>query len=154
MALIDNPKAVKRIVKGVLSNENQTDIARDLGVDRVTISRSLAKPQLKALIEKTYNQIAELSPYVHAVYEDEITRAPVDNDDRKLRLSAARDIAGITGISPIRDSRSSLFLTQIFAPGKIEVHPVVERVLERLGIGKQIEYPEGQPDYIDADEVR
>lgn len=152
LAISDNPSAVKRIVQGVLSGENKTLIANDLGINPSTVHNTLKKPKVKAIIEKAYDDIASLAPYVFKTYNRELTTEPQDLDDRKLQVAVAKEVSGITGISPIRDSRSSIFLTNIFAPTQINLHPMVEGMLERLGTKLASNaLPSGSPDYTDAD---
>lgn len=131
-SLVNNPKIVKSIAESVVSGRNQTEIAEDYGVDRHTISRAVKSKQVREEIEKTYNKIVGLSPEIFRIYEEEINRPVFTVDDRKLRLQVAKEIASISGISPVRDSRSSIFLQQILTPVQVQLSPVVEDVISRL----------------------
>ena len=141
-SLTRNPAIVKHIAESVLSGRNHTEIAEDYGVDRHTISKAVKSQAVRAQIEKTYNDIVSLAPEVFRVYEEEIKRKPESADDRKLRFSVAREVSAISGISPVRDSRSSIFLQQILAPVSVTLSPVVEAAIARLTTP--------DPDVIDA----
>ena len=131
-SLIRNAKIAKSIAESVVNGQTQREIAEDYGVSRHTISKALKTNEIKALVEKTYNDIVSLAPKVYDIYADEITRTPATAEDRKLRVAVARDVASISGISPIRDSRSSVFLQQILAPVSVSLSPVVELAIARL----------------------
>jgi hypothetical protein len=130
-----NPAIAKNIAEKVLQGVKHSDIAEEYGVERHTISNAIKSTQVRDLIEKTYNDIAGLAPKVFQVYDEELNRKPTSTDDRKIRVTVAKEVAGITGISPIRDSRSNVFLTNILNPTVVALSPVVAQALARLGVG-------------------
>ena len=123
---------LKDIADRLVSGENTSVIAEDYHVTPQTVRAAARSTEVRALIEKAYNDIAGLAPKVFDVYHDEINRSPATAEDRKIRLQATRDVAGITGISPVRDSRSSVFLQQILAPVSVSLSPMVELAIARL----------------------
>jgi predicted DNA-binding protein YlxM (UPF0122 family) len=126
---LQTPRAIQKIANLRVEGASLQDIATELDVSKMAISKAIKRPEVKTVIEETYNRLAMLTPKVYDAYADEISRKPLNVDDRKLRLTAARDIAGMTGLSPVRDSRSSFFLTQILNPQVNVVSPVVAQLL-------------------------
>jgi hypothetical protein len=132
MSIADNPEIAKHIVEQALQGISQRDIAAEYGVNQTTIAKSLKKPVVRALLEKAYLDIASLAPSVATVYSDAIAGKSEDLDERKFRLGAAKEIAGMIGLSPVRDSHNNVFFTNIIAPTAVTLSPMVARMLDKL----------------------
>jgi hypothetical protein len=131
-SLIKNPAIVKHLAESALSGRNFTEIAEDYGVHPQTISKAIKSQAVREQIEKTYNDIVGLSSKVFDVYKEELDRKMESEDARKLRFNVAKEVASISGISPVRDSRNSVFLQQILAPTQINISPLVSGAIDRL----------------------
>ena len=135
MGLADSPTIVQKLIESRVQGESMQNIANDVGVNVSTVSRALAKPVVRQLLEKAYIDLAGLAPHVYGVYASEIQANPETIDGRKLRLSAAKDVAGMIGLSPVRDSHNNVFFTNIIAPTAVTLSPTVAKLLARLGDG-------------------
>lgn len=143
------PVNERKIAQERISGHSQQDIAENLGVAQSTISRALKRDSIRALIEKTYDEIANLSPWVAEVYGKEIAVDAKTVPERRLRLEVADRIASITGISPVRDSRTSVLLSQVFHQNVVHISPVVRELLDKH-VGELIGSAPADGDVIDA----
>jgi DNA-binding XRE family transcriptional regulator len=154
-SLIDNPKIAKRLVEATLDGVTQRELAAEYGVSQRTIGRALETNQIKQLLQKSYEEIAQLSPHVVDFYREEITRTgtidiPLTLDDRKIKLSVAKEITAASGLSPVRDSHNNLFFTQIVAPTQITINPTIEKLLDRL-VDSDETLNGGEPEWVDIE---
>jgi hypothetical protein len=132
MGLADNPRIVRKLINSRLNGESTRQIATTVGVDHSTVAKALNKPMVKQLLEKAYYDLACLAPEVYTTYADELKAKPASTDDRKIKLQAAREVAGMVGLSPVRDSHNNLFFTQIVAPTTITLNPIVGSMVEKM----------------------
>lgn len=130
--IANNPRIVKKLINSTLEGKSAHQIASDMGVNQTTVSRTLSKPVVRALLEKAYLDLASLAPEVYTAYSDELRAIPTGIDERKLRLAAAKDVSGMIGLSPVRDSHNNVFFTQIVAPIAIQLSPLVASLLHRI----------------------
>ncbi len=132
MKLASKPKEIKQLISRRVKGESLQSIATDLGVDKSTVSRALNKPVVRQLLERAYADIASLAPDVSRAYQEEIKAIPKDLDERKLRIAVAKEIAGMIGLSPVRDSHNNVFFTSIVAPTQVHLSPIVARLLDKI----------------------
>lgn len=132
MGLADNPRIVQKLIESRMSGHTMKEIASDVDVSEATVSRSLAKPVVRHLLEKAYTDLCSLAPKVTEVYSDAIAGKSEDLDERKFRLSAAKDVSAMIGLSPVRDSHNNVFFTNIIAPTAVTLSPMVAKLLDKL----------------------
>lgn len=134
MSLTNNPKILKHIADRVVEGSTQQEIAEDYGVSQQAISKviGLNKPYIKQLLQKAYDDLVQLSPHVVAFYKEEMTRETNDIDDRKLKASISKELTGLSGLSPVRDSTNNYFFANIVRNTQINLVPQVKQLLDRL----------------------
>jgi hypothetical protein len=150
-SLTNNPEITRKLIDLTLQGESTHQIASEMGVNQSTVSRALNKPQVRTLLEKAYLDLASLAPQVYDNYKEEIEQKPVSIEDRKLRLNATKDVAAMIGLSPVRDSHNNVFFTQIIAPVRVELSPVVAQLLGRILGEGTYNNDNGEPDWIEAE---
>jgi hypothetical protein len=134
MQLADNPQVIKRIVKSRVKGNSTRQIETETGIDHSTVARALNKPLARQMLEKAYYDLVQLAPHVYDTFAGEIKAipAPSDMDGRKLRVSVAKEVAAMIGLSPVRDSHNNVFFTNIIAPTQVTLSPLVSQLLSRL----------------------
>jgi hypothetical protein len=132
-----NPKAISKIINSRAKGESFRTIGEELGVTHSAIAKIAKKPEVRDMISKVYNDLASLAPKVYDTYEEELTKKPRDVEERKLRFAVAKDLTGILGMSPVRDSQKNFFLTQILQPTQITLSPVVSQLLSAFDANLQ-----------------
>jgi hypothetical protein len=135
--IVKNPKAIAKIVNMRANGESFKSIGEELGVAHTTIAKIAKRPEVRDLISQTYDNLASLAPKVYDTYSEELTKKPRDIEERKLRFSVAKDLTGILGMSPVRDSQKNFFLTQILQPTQITLSPVVNQLLSAFSANLQ-----------------
>ena len=132
MSLADSPKVVKAILESRLDGKSQAAIAADYGIAQSTVGLTLNKPAVRAVLEKAYGELVNLAPRVAKVYEEEVFANPESVSGRELRLRAAKQVAEMVGLSPVRDATNNVFFTQVIGEQHITLNPLVSRAIERL----------------------
>ena len=134
MSLADNPEIVKRIIKSKIKGNSLRQIEAEVGVSDSTALKVLNKPVARQMLEKAYYDLVQLAPHVYDTFAGEIKAIPAasDMDGRKLRVSVAKEIAAMIGLSPVRDSHNNVFFTNIIAPTQVTLSPLVSKLLSRL----------------------
>ncbi len=134
MGIADNPTIVQKLINSTLAGKSTRQLAPELGVDHSTVARALQKPVVRQMLEKAYTDLASLAPHVYTTFESEIKASPEKNDldGRKLKVSVAKEIAGMIGLSPVRDSHNNVFFTSIIAPVAVSLSPIVTKLLDRI----------------------
>ena len=100
------------------------DIEHSTGVSKSTVARMLKKPEIRALIDRAWNNI---SIHVCAVSDKLVNMAL--NDDHKDQLAAIKAYTQIMGLSP--SHATTQFITQIYNDNRVQT--VNPGVLAALG---------------------
>ena len=145
-----NKAQAKKIVELTTLGLTQVEVAEKTGLSHATISRRLSRPELRAMIQREYEEIVSMAPLVRQVYEKHLRSQPTTDKGEALQVTVAKEVAEMSGMTPTRDTHNNTFLTQIIAPTVVEVSPVVRNAIAKL-IGGPPAPPEGRPDYIDVE---
>ena len=143
-------KEAKQIADMAMLGMTQDKIGESLGISQQTVSRRLSRPELRAMIQREYEEIVSMAPLVRQVYEKHLRRKTKTDKQDALQVTVAKEVAEMSGMTPTRDTHNNTFLTQIIAPTVVEVSPVVRNAIAKL-IGGPLVPPEGRPDYIDVE---
>jgi hypothetical protein len=96
IGVCSNPVTKSNITSMLASGYTQTEVANQLGVSRMTISRAAKKPDIKALIEQTHQDIIQqaLQPTKQALIHlttNYLTTALDPDTNKPIRILDAQD---------------------------------------------------------------
>ncbi len=108
MSKLNELSVRKEVAHELAIGKTQTDIAKQVDVDRSQISRFASKDKNKKLIEEAKENLIEVVPgavrNVKDLVEEMPTLAKDDIDNRKLAYKASQDTLKATGLFPTQSN--------------------------------------------------
>jgi len=133
--ILENEDAKKAIAKAIAGGESQTAIARTVGASQSTISRLAKRDDVRALIEAESLKLLEVLPdavenfkrlvrEMKNIHEKETKR-------QELSYKASHDVLKAAGVMPT--PVQSQVIQNIYNDNRIQIHPLIEALLEQHG---------------------
>jgi transposase-like protein len=145
--ILENEKAKKAIAKAIVGGESQTAIAQAAGVSQSTLSRVTKREDVKALIEaESLNLMGVLPDAVENVKElvREMKNIPEkETKRRELSYKASHDVLKAAGLMPT--PVQSQVIQNIYNDHRIQVHPIIERLLADHSACIDVDFGEDEP---------
>lgn len=114
-----------RIANAAAGGKDQKKLAAEYGITRRQVCNILNDSEIKKVVQESTNRLLQLMPDVVTIYQETL-----QDDDKKLRLDAARDITKISGAAP---GNQSVFIQQIFNQSNVAViHPSVSAAISAI----------------------
>jgi hypothetical protein len=138
IGICNDPVQVANIAGLLASGQSQTQVAEILGVNRITINRAANKPDIKALIHKTHQQLINnhlttcSNNISHVIQSYPIYEAARDKDFATLSLKYSAEVLRSVGILPTQ--AQSILIQNIYNQTNISLAPAVTGILGKLGI--------------------
>jgi predicted XRE-type DNA-binding protein len=133
--ILESEEAKMAIAKAIAGGESQNAIAQAAGVNQSTISRLANRGDVKALIEAESLKLLEVLPDAVENIKGlvrEMKDIPKDKMKmRELPYKASYAVLKATGLMPT--PVQSQVIQNIYNDNRIQIHPVIEALLEQHG---------------------
>lgn len=98
------------------SGASNSQIAREMGIDRETVSKILSEPEIAAVIQQGKNEVVQMVPKATAVFNRALNK-----DDTRVATSVLTGVGVLKSESNRDSSRISLSITLDPRPRAVEV---------------------------------